>query len=70
MKMWEEAGAAKAAAAAMEYVTDLTDQGRKVVVFYHHTQTLMSLLKPWRGSIELHRHQRRRHRRRSQQAIA
>jgi SWI/SNF-related matrix-associated actin-dependent regulator 1 of chromatin subfamily A len=36
--MWEEAGVAKAPA-AIEYVQDLVDQGRKVVVFYYHQRT-------------------------------
>lgn len=36
--MWEEAGVAKVAA-AVEYITDLIDQGRKVVVFYYHQRT-------------------------------
>ena len=34
-KLWEEAGVAKADA-AVEYITDLIDQGRKVIVFFHH----------------------------------
>jgi hypothetical protein len=36
--MWEEAGVAKVPA-AVEYVQDLVDQGRKVVVFYYHQRT-------------------------------
>jgi hypothetical protein len=36
--MWEEAGVAKVAASA-EYVKDLVDEGRKVVVFYYHQRT-------------------------------
>ena len=43
MKLWQEAGRAKAAA-TVEYVTDLTDQGRKVVVFYYHQSSLEALL--------------------------
>ena len=41
--LWQEAGVAKAAA-TVEYVKDLTDQGRKVVCFYHHTATLTKLV--------------------------
>jgi len=35
--MWEEAGNAKAQA-AVEYAMDLIEQGRKVIMFYHHTE--------------------------------
>ena len=40
--LWAEAGAAKAKA-AVEYVTNLTDQGRKVIVFYSHDLALTGL---------------------------
>ena len=43
MSMWAEAGAAKAAA-AVEYITDLVDQGRKVVAFYYHDPVQEGLL--------------------------
>ena len=43
MALWQEAGRAKAAAAC-EYVTNLTDQGRQVVVFYHHDAARDALL--------------------------
>ena len=35
--LWQEAGNAKAHA-TIDYVQQLVDQGRKVVVFYHHTK--------------------------------
>jgi superfamily II DNA/RNA helicase len=35
--LWQEAGNAKAHA-TVDYVQQLVDQGRKVVVFYHHTR--------------------------------
>jgi len=40
--MWEEAGVAKARA-TVDYVKDLTDEGRKVVVFYYHQRTWEAL---------------------------
>lgn len=40
--MWAEAGNAKADA-AVEYVSDLVSERGKVVVFYYHTDTYMSL---------------------------
>ena len=39
MKLWEEAGTAKAQA-AVEYVTDLVDEGRPVVLFFQHGAAL------------------------------
>ena len=62
--MWAEAGAAKAAA-AVEYITDLVDQGRKVVAFYYHDPVQEGLLTGLaKANIEYTRHQRRGHRRR------
>lgn len=43
MALWDEAGRAKARA-AVEYVKDLTDQGRQVVVFYYHQPVFFALL--------------------------
>jgi len=40
--LWSEAGAAKAPA-AVEYVMNLVDQGRKVIVFYSHDLALAGL---------------------------
>lgn len=40
--MWEEAGVAKAQA-TVDYVKDLVDQGRPVVLFYYHTRTWEAL---------------------------
>jgi len=41
--MWQEAGAAKAAA-SVEYIADLVAQGRKVVTFYYHQAVRDGLL--------------------------
>ena len=42
MALWQEAGNAKVGA-TVDYVKDLTDQGRKVVVFYYHEKTWQNL---------------------------
>lgn len=42
--MWEEAGTAKAAA-SVEYIADLVDQGRPVVCFYYHNAAFHALSK-------------------------
>jgi len=42
MALWQEAGNAKVGA-TVDYVETLTDQGRKVVVFYHHTRNWENL---------------------------
>ena len=42
--LWEAAGVAKAAA-TVEYVKDLVDQGRQVVLFYYHAEVFEELAK-------------------------
>lgn len=41
--LWAEAGVAKARA-AVDYITDLVDQGHKVIAFYHHQDVYDALL--------------------------
>jgi hypothetical protein len=43
MAMWQEAGRAKAQV-TVEYVKDLVDQGRKVVLFYYHKSVQEALI--------------------------
>lgn len=43
-KLWEEAGVAKAPAVA-DYTADLVDQGKKVILFFHHTRVRDELAK-------------------------